>query len=82
MKTNAQQDRANLDVFREQAVEDGSLSSIGMVTTLDGFDVLAGEGTHWEFYASGATQMTFKQVGSNLQFTVDVETLPFPERHW
>jgi hypothetical protein len=66
-------DRANLNAFREQAVEDGYLSSIGMLRTHKGFQVLAAEGTLWEWYPNGGRGMTFKQIGSSMSFNVVCE---------
>jgi hypothetical protein len=71
---------ANLKAFREQAVVDGYLSSIGMIRDYEGSSVLAAEGTLWEWYDDGKG-MTFKQVGSNMSFTTYCDELPFPDYH-
>jgi hypothetical protein len=71
---------ANLKAFREQAVEDGSLSSIGMIRSYEGTNVLAADGTLWEWYDDGKG-MTFKQIGSNMSFTTYCENLPFKGYH-
>lgn len=71
---------ANLKAFREQAVEDGSISTIGMIREHEGFKVLAVDGTLWEWYEDGKG-MTFKQVGSNMSFTVYCDNLPHMDYH-
>ena len=72
---------ANLKAFREQAVEDGSLSTIGMIRSHEGFSVLAAEGTLWEWYPNGNNGMTFKQVGSSISFNTYCDNLPYQEYH-
>jgi hypothetical protein len=75
-----EKDSANLTAFREQAVDDGYLSTKGMIRTHEGTQCLAAEGTLWEWYPRGAG-MTFKQIGSNLAFTVYCDDLPYPDYH-
>jgi hypothetical protein len=72
---------ANLKAFREQAVEDGHLSSTGFIRTHEGAIVLAAEGTLWEWYDDGPTGMCFKQLGSSMSFTTNCQSLPYQEYH-
>jgi hypothetical protein len=72
---------ANLKAFREQAVEDGDLSSIGFIRDHEGSRVIAADGTLWEWYDDGPQGMCFKQLGSNMSFTTQCHNLPFPDYH-